>query len=293
MNGYVGWNETEASEKGKNAELLEAFMKVATYLNDLLTDDITIGVYDTEKLLCNVPAQTFALQVRPGDPLQEGDVITNAIRKNTQQAMMVPKELFGFPLVARAIPLHDHTGKVIGGVGIGSSMERANELYEIAANLSSVVEQVSATTQDMAMQIGNLNEQMKAISEQANDVSQSTTEIEQITLAVKKIADQSNILGLNASIEAARVGDAGRGFAVVANEVRNMATDSRANADKIKQTTDSIRDLITLLQNSIELINQTMESQAAATEEISATMVEVSDNTQKLAGLAQEVFEIK
>ncbi|GAB1531739.1 MULTISPECIES: methyl-accepting chemotaxis protein [Brevibacillus] len=293
MNGYEGWNETEASEKGKNAELLEAFIKVAPYLNDLLNDDITIGVYDTEKLLRNVPAQTFSLQVKSGDPLQEGDVITNAIRKNTKQAMMVPKELFGFPLVARAIPLHDHTGKVIGGVGIGSSMERANELYEIAANLSSVVEQVSATTHEMAVQIGNLNEQMKAISEQANDVSQSTTEIEQITLAVKKIADQSNILGLNASIEAARVGDAGRGFAVVANEVRNMATDSRTNADKIKQTTDSIRDLITLLQNSIELINQTMESQAAATEEISATMVEVSDNTQKLAGLAQEVFEIK
>lgn len=293
MNGYEEWNEAEQAGKEKNAELLEAFIKVAPYLNDLITDDITIGIYDTEQLLRNVPAKTFSLQVKPGDPLQEGDVITNAIRKNAKQAMMVPKELFGFPLVARAIPLHDQNGKVIGGVGIGSSMERANELYEIAANLSSVVEQVSATTQEMAVQIGNLNEQMKAISEQANDVSQSTTEIEQITLAVKKIADQSNILGLNASIEAARVGDAGRGFAVVANEVRNMATDSRTNADKIKRTTDSIRELISLLQNSIELINQTMESQAAATEEISATMVEVSDNTQKLAGLAQEVIQIK
>ncbi|MFS0554879.1 methyl-accepting chemotaxis protein [Brevibacillus sp. 179-C9.3 HS] len=293
MNGYEEWNEAEQAGKEKNAELLEAFIKVAPYLNDLITDDITIGVYDTERLLRNVPAKTFSLQVKPGDPLQEGDVITNAIRKNAKQAMMVPKELFGFPLVARAIPLHDQNGKVIGGVGIGSSMERDNELYEIAANLSSVVEQVSATTQEMAVQIGNLNEQMKAISEQANDVSQSTTEIEQITLAVKKIADQSNILGLNASIEAARVGDAGRGFAVVANEVRNMATDSRTNADKIKRTTDSIRELISLLQNSIELINQTMESQAAATEEISATMVEVSDNTQKLAGLAQEVIQIK
>lgn len=292
MKAYEEWNDTEHSES-ERAELLDAFIKVAPYLNDLLTDDITIGVYDTEKLLRNVPAKTFSLQVKAGDPLQEGDVITNAIRKNAKQAMMVPKELFGFPLIARAIPLHDKAGKVIGGVGIGSSLERANELYEIAANLSSVVEQVSATTQEMASQIGKLNEQMHVISEQANDVSQSTTEIEQITLAVKKIADQSNILGLNASIEAARVGDAGRGFAVVANEVRNMATDSRSNADKIKRTTDSIRDLISLLQNSIELINQTMENQAAATEEISATMVEVSDNTQKLAGLAQEVIQIK
>lgn len=290
MNTLEEWEQTETEKK---ADLLEAFIKVAPYLNGLISDDITVGVYDTEKLLMNAPARTFSLQVTAGDPLQDGDVITAAIRTDSPQSMMVPKELFGFPLIARAIPLHDEAGRVIGGVGVGSSMERANSLYEITANLSSVVEQVSVTTQSIATEIGNLNEQMRAISVQAKDVSESTGEIEQIALAVKKIADQSNILGLNASIEAARVGDAGRGFAVVANEVRNMASSSRDNAEKIKKTTDSIRDLIIHLQTSIELINQTMENQAAATQEISATMVEVSDNTQKLAELAEEAFLTK
>lgn len=284
---------TEPSESAETAELLEAFMKVAPYLNDLISDDVTVGVYDTEKLLMNIPGKTFALQVTPGDPLQEGDIITTAIRTNTHQSMIVPKELFGFPLIARAVPLHDKQGLVVGGVGIGSSMERANVLYEITANLSSVVEQVSATTNSMASEISKLNEQMRGISVQAKDVSDSTGEIEQIALAVKKIADQSNILGLNASIEAARVGEAGRGFAVVANEVRNMASNSRENAEKIKHTTDSIRELIEHLQTSIELINQTMESQASATQQISATMIEVSDNTQKLADLAEEAFQSK
>lgn len=91
--------------------LLDAFVKVAPFLNSLIQDDITIGIYDTEKLIVNIPAKTFSLNVKPGDPLQKGDIITDAIRMNQKKTSMVPKELFGFPLIARAIPLHDETEK--------------------------------------------------------------------------------------------------------------------------------------------------------------------------------------
>ncbi|WP_391484836.1 hypothetical protein [Bacillus amyloliquefaciens] len=105
--------------------LLDAFVKVAPFLNSLIQDDITIGIYDTEKLIVNIPAKTFSLNVKPGDPLQKGDIITDAIRMNQKKTSMVPKELFGFPLIARAIPLHDENGKVIGGVGLGTSLEKS------------------------------------------------------------------------------------------------------------------------------------------------------------------------
>ncbi|MCY8507808.1 chemotaxis protein, partial [Bacillus atrophaeus] len=71
-------------------ELLEAFVKVAPYLNSLIQDDITIGIYDTEKLIVNIPAKTFSLNVKAGDPLQEGDIITDAIRRNQKKTSMVP-----------------------------------------------------------------------------------------------------------------------------------------------------------------------------------------------------------
>lgn len=71
--------------ENETADLLDAFVKVAPYLNSLVQDDITIGIYDTEKLLVNIPAKTFSLNVKAGDPLQEGDIITDAIRSNQKK----------------------------------------------------------------------------------------------------------------------------------------------------------------------------------------------------------------
>ncbi|MEA5632251.1 chemotaxis protein, partial [Bacillus velezensis] len=72
--------ELTINTEKETADILDAFIKVAPYLNSLVQDDITIGIYDTEKLLVNIPAKTFSLNVKAGDPLQEGDIITDAIR---------------------------------------------------------------------------------------------------------------------------------------------------------------------------------------------------------------------
>ncbi|ERI08838.1 methyl-accepting chemotaxis protein signaling domain protein [Aneurinibacillus aneurinilyticus ATCC 12856] len=281
----------EKSQSSHQAELLQAFMKVAPFLNSLIQEDITIGIYDTEKLLINIPAQTFSLNVKPGDPLQEGDIITEAIRHKREMTAQVPKELFGFPLVAKAIPLYDSSGHVIGGVGVGASMEKVNTLYEVVENLSAIVEQTAATMQSMAESITDLTVNMGEISSQAKEVGKSVEEIEKIASTVRKIADQSNVLGLNASIEAARAGEHGRGFSVVANEVRKMATNSRENVVRINEATDLIRSLISKLEESLERVNSTTTTQAAATEQISATMQEVSDNTNKVAQMAESLLK--
>lgn len=81
----------------QETDVVSAFIKIAPLLNELIQDDITIGIYDTEKLIINIPAKTFSLNVKPGDPLVEGDVITNAITSNKSLSAVVPKELFGFP----------------------------------------------------------------------------------------------------------------------------------------------------------------------------------------------------
>ena len=68
--------------------LLDAFVKVAPFLNQLIQDDVTVGIYDTEKLIINIPGKTFSLDVKAGDPLQEGDIITDAIRQNKKKVSL-------------------------------------------------------------------------------------------------------------------------------------------------------------------------------------------------------------
>ncbi|UPO89808.1 methyl-accepting chemotaxis protein [Niallia sp. Man26] len=284
----------DVKEENKGAvtsELLEAFIKVAPYLNNLVQDDITIGIYDTEKLLMNVPGKSFSLNVTPGDPLAEGDIITEAVRRNEAKAAMVQKELFGFPLIARAIPLHDENGRVIGGVGLGTSLEKANQLYEMAESFSAIVEETAASIEEISTSVSQLSEQVTEVSSQISQVSNSAEEIGNISTVVKGISDQSNLLGLNAAIEAARAGDSGKGFSVVANEIRKLATNSKDNVGQINDITKTIQNLIKDLGNAFNNINKLTDTQAGSIQEFSATMQEMSKTAQELAELAEKSIQ--
>ncbi|WP_026671948.1 methyl-accepting chemotaxis protein [Alkalihalobacterium bogoriense] len=267
--------------------ILEAFVQVAPFLNKLVQDDITVGVYDTEKLLINIPGKTFSLNVKPGDPLAEGDIITEAIRRNTEKTALVPKEIFGFPLIARAIPIHDEKGKVIGGIGLGSSLEKANKLFEMAESFSAIVEQTAASIEDISDSVSILAEQVTDVSTQMKNVSTSAEQIGQISSVVKGISDQSNLLGLNAAIEASRAGDAGKGFSVVANEIRKLATNSKENVNQINEITNTIQQLLQQLNVSFTDINKLTDNQAGAIQEFTATIQEMSKNAQDLADMAE------
>lgn len=281
-----------SADKDTNEEILDAFIKVAPYLNSLIQDDITVGIYDKEKLLLNIPGETFALNVQTGDPLLEGDIVTDALRQNSQQSALVPQELFGFPLIARAIPLHDKTGKVVGGVGIGTSLEKSNNLFIVAENLSAIVEETAASLEDIASSVSKLADQVESAVEIISQVTTGASEIGKISTIVRGISDQTNLLGLNAAIEAARAGEHGRGFSVVANEVRKLATDSKQNVSQIDHATKNISDSISELHEAFTAINEVTTNQAATIQEISATVQEINRNAQELSDMADSTRSI-
>ncbi|KGA98974.1 methyl-accepting chemotaxis protein [Alkalihalobacillus alcalophilus ATCC 27647 = CGMCC 1.3604] len=271
-------------------DVLSAFVKVAPLLNNLIQDDITVGIYDTEKLLVNIPGKTFSLDVRSGDPLVEGDIVTNAIRNKTQLSAVLPKELFGFPLIARAIPLHNKEGKVVGGVGIGTSLEKANKLFEMAESFSAIVEQTAASIEDITDSVMKLSERVTSITGQMKDVSSSAEEIGQISSVVKGISDQSNLLGLNAAIEAARAGEVGKGFSVVASEIRKLASNSKENVDQINAITQNIQELLRALNGAFTEIHSLTDTQTGSIQEFSATIQEINHQAQELAQLAESTM---
>ncbi|MEH6944428.1 methyl-accepting chemotaxis protein [Bacillus sp. JJ722] len=278
-------NKTE-ERVDQRPEIIDAFLMVAPLLQKLVLDDITIGIYDTEKLIINYPGKTFSLNVKPGDPLAEGDIITDAIRNNCEKTATVPKELFGFPLIAKAIPLHDQHGKVVGGIGIGTSVEKANLLYEVADSLSAIVEETASSLEEITDSVTTLADRVSDISGHMKEVSSGADQIGQISTVVKGVSDQSNLLGLNAAIEAARAGEAGRGFSVVADEIRKLATNSKENVSQIDEITKSMQTAIQNLNIAFSGINEFTNNQAAAIEEISATVLEISKNAQQLSNMA-------
>ncbi|WP_407342035.1 methyl-accepting chemotaxis protein [Pengzhenrongella phosphoraccumulans] len=184
------------------------------------------------------------------------------------------------------------------------SAVRANVVAAAAEQVSTNVQTVAAGTEQMSASIReiakNTNDAASVaamavrVAKEANDtvsqLGQSSAEIGGVIKVINSIAEQTNLLALNATIEAARAGEAGKGFAVVASEVKDLAREtSRATEDisnRIEtiqsETTAAVAAIIQIVE-IIEQINDTQATIASAVEEQTATTNEMSRNVHEAA----------
>lgn len=156
---------------------------------------------------------------------------------------------------------------------------------EIASNVQSAhleVTEVNSRGQSVSAKIRDLDKQFISLndisSSSAHDVSELSSQVEGIygiLQTIQGIAEQTNLLALNAAIEAARAGEQGRGFAVVADEVRNLA-------GKTQQSTEEIQNMIESLKNSADRSMNAMTQSSTATQSLSESFRQANDEILEL-----------
>ncbi len=172
--------------------------------------------------------------------------------------------------------------------------EQASSVEELAATIHVISEQIhnnadsakesSVKTRESGTEMDHANQKMEELVAAMNEISQSSSETMNIIKTIEDISFQTNILALNASVEAARAGAAGKGFAVVAGEVRNLAGKS---ADAAKNTSDLIESTVKSIARGNNLVNEvaTMMSNVATA---SKSVAELSDKISEASAEASD-----
>lgn len=174
-------------------------------------------------------------------------------------------------------------------VSVQHIADTAHQAEDLARNTGNLTDQSVEIVRKVSADIANVTTIMHALTERMGGLGQRSQEVSSIVNVIRDIADQTNLLALNAAIEAARAGEQGRGFAVVADEVRNLAGRTAEATLEITRIVNAIRDETRDAVDEVERTRGLVDSSVAVTEEANQTMYKVSEHT---GGLVTRMVDI-
>lgn len=272
--------------------VIAAFPHFAPVMAEMFSEGSFMYATDLKKIIENQPSKKFSVNnYEIGKELVEEDLSYKVINSKKPKFQEYGEERFGVPVSISNFPLFADANQeeMVGTLGIVLPKKTAAVLRKMSVSLENGLTDISSAIQELAASAVEINANEEALNENINDIISISDEINEISLFIKDIAEETKLLGLNASIEAARVGDAGRGFGVVADEIRKLSAESKSTVPKINSLTESIRNKVEEAGKKSTSSLDSSQEQASATEEITASIEEITSMSAELGRMAADL----
>ncbi|MWV46419.1 methyl-accepting chemotaxis protein [Paenibacillus sp. HJL G12] len=242
--------------------ILDVIIAAIPYIKQITGGNIMIGVTDREKFLLYEPSNTIDFGLKAGDPIPEEDANLRTALAGHRSSTQLPAEIYGHRILAAAIPVVDDQGQVVGTLATAQSYENQERLEQYMGRIEDISNRLVEMVQNVAAHSEELSATSEHILDNSKNAVQESSNVNKTIDFIRNISSQTNILGLNASIEAARAGQLGAGFNVVAKEVRKLSEDTKRATLQISETLGSVQHSIRQMETDFTQIASSSQEQA-------------------------------
>ncbi|MFZ5968784.1 MAG: methyl-accepting chemotaxis protein [Bacillota bacterium] len=275
--------------KGRTLEILvEAAPIIYNLLTTIQGEENVFTITDTKKFIYSKWTTDFDLGIRVGDEVKAGSGAHGTLTTKKPMRKEMDKAVFGVPYIVYCQPIFQGID-VVGTVNIAIRTVKKEMLVESAKHLENVINEVFSSMEELTARANVFNQIGLTMKEEAVVSKEQSANTSDLIQGVKRIADQINLLGLNAAIEAARVGEQGRGFMVVAEEIRKLSSESKSYVDKINQFLGELKSHTHSIHEKSSSIHDFAHEQSAITQEIVDTIESLTEMIAKLNNIASQI----
>jgi|GEM_PF-198492 hypothetical protein len=274
-----------------NIHIVDALLKALPYISLILREPASLSIYDHEKVLDVLATEKFDLGFEKGMKLL--DSYQNfAVLKNGREATLstLSKEVFGIELDTLNIPIFDDHNNVVAVFCASYDQSNQNQLEDIIQENH----EINANLVDMVQHVAAHAEELQATSEQILENTriavQNSSQINKVAGFIREISEQTNLLGLNAAIEAARVGEAGAGFGVVASEVRKLSVDAKQATTDIDASLKDVQQVIKQMEVEVSQIAASSQEQATLVASFTDVIEKLNDTGARMKALSEQLI---
>ncbi len=274
-----------------NINIVDALLKTLPYISLILREPASLTVYDHEKVLDVIMTEKFNLGFEKGMKLIDS-YQNYAVLKNGREATLstLPKEVFGVELDTLNVPIFDDNNNVVAVFCVSYDQSNQNQLEDIIQEN----QDINANLVDMVQHVAAHAEELQATSEQILENTrlavQNSSQINKVAGFIREISEQTNLLGLNAAIEAARVGEAGAGFGVVASEVRKLSVDAKQATTDIDASLKDVQQVIQQMEVEVSQIAASSQEQANLVASFTDVIEKLNDTGTRMKALSEQLI---